>query len=713
MHPAPVRRLAAGATATAILAAALLIPAAVAAADDLADAAPPAAEVPAALPTSDATPEMTASSPSSAPDDAPHAAADATVVAPTEGSEEPEPDTAGVGSPDPAESVSAAPQAVAQAVAPAPPVASLAGEAFIAAGDTWVGTLAVDDARYVRIAALGSRFEITMTDSAGRSTRETAVDGYVDLGLNTDISNGDITVAIHNMASVPQDIPYVFGWDTRDILAVAVMSTGQPELGVSVYPQRGGTDLEASAVARVIAADGTEHVQGMTGSAGYYHADFTALPPGRYLVETDALVLGVHRYAVRTATVAAAETTAPTVVVATAQQPAPGGWYAGPVDVTLTATDAGAGVHYLYWGVDTSQLGSVGRATTSFQVSGEGTHQVRYQADDWQGNMSALATRQINIDATNPNVTLSGVANGDEFDQHEVAAIEYACDDALSGIQSCVGDIGSGDFLDTSTPGTHTFRVAALDRAGNEAVIERSYTVLAPDTTDPLIEVDVPAVPASGWYLDEVTVRLTASDEGGIRRIHYEYGTTQGTVSRDIEATTAEITFDRSQLYTLSYWAEDTAGNRSEARDLELRVDSTAPWVNLVSPDENELSILPNGHVAQNERIVIDFTCDDDASGVASCEGSTPDGELLPTGTPGLQELRIVVTDVAGHRTERIVSYTVDAAPAQGGNGAVTGSGAPRLASTGADGAAGALALAVMLLGAGAAIAARRRVRTR
>jgi hypothetical protein len=153
------------------------------------------------------------------------------------------------------------------------------------------------------------------------------------------------------------------------------------------------------------------------------------------------------------------------------------------------------------------------------------------------------------------------------------------------------------------------------------------------------------------------------------------------------------------------------AGNRSEGEQLNLYVDSDAPWIDVSSPDEGELSILPNGHFAQHERVVIDFSCDDDASGIASCDATTPDGELLPTGTPGTHELRIVATDVAGHRTERVVSYTVDAAAPNGNGGVVTP--APRLASTGAEGLAGSVALAVLLLGAGATLALRRRVRAR
>lgn len=704
MTPSPVRRFAAATVATAVLAGAFLVPAAIAAADDLADPAAqleaPAAEsiAPELAPDSPAPVEQPVEQPTAPPEDA--------EPVKEEPADQP---VAQATAEDTRPTLAAAP------AASAAPVASLTGEAFIAAGDTWVGTLAVDDATYVRIAALGSRFEITMTDSALTSRHGVAADGYLDLGLNTTVPNGDITVAIHNLASVPQEIPYVFGWDTSDIRAFASVGSGQPTLGISVFPRRGETELTASAVARIVDSVGGVQTVNLTGSAGYYHADVAGLAPGRYLVETDALVLGVHRFAARVVRVVAAETTPPTVTLTTSQPQAAGGWFPGAVDVTLSASDAGAGLNFLYWGLDTATLSYTSLPTTTFTVTGEGTHQVRYQADDLQGNTSALATRQINIDQTAPTATLNGLADGDEFEQDELVAIEYLCEDALSGIQSCVGDIGSGDFLDTSAPGAHTFRVTATDRAGNEQIIERGYTVSEPDTTDPVVDVDVPAVPASGWYLDEVTVRLSASDESGIRRIHYEYGTTQGVVIRDIEADTAEITFDRSQFYTLSYWAEDGAGNRSESRDLQLYVDSTAPWVNVSSPDEDELSILPNGHYAQNERVVIDFNCDDDASGIATCEGTTPDGELLPTGTPGTHELTIVATDVAGHRTEHVVSYTVDAAPAPapGGTGGGAVAAAGGLASTGAQDVVPAIAVALLLLGAGAAIVTRRRVRTR
>ncbi len=58
----------------------------------------------------------------------------------------------------------------------------------------------------------------------------------------------------------------------------------------------------------------------------------------------------------------------------------------------------------------------------------------------------------------------------------------YGCADEEngSGVESCVGTVESGAALDTSTPGSYSFKVDAEDKAGNTASTTHSYTVAAP-----------------------------------------------------------------------------------------------------------------------------------------------------------------------------------------------------------------------------------------
>ncbi|HET8897119.1 MAG TPA: hypothetical protein VFN04_07605, partial [Protaetiibacter sp.] len=106
----------------------------------------------------------------------------------------------------------------------------------------------------------------------------------------------------------------------------------------------------------------------------------------------------------------------------------------------------------------------------------------------------------------------------------------------------------------------------------------------------------------------------------------------------------------------------------------------------------------------QGEVVPFEFTCADDLSGVASCESSV--GANLPTDQLGDALVTIVAVDVAGQSATVELTYTVvpaaNPAPGGGNGGGVTGSGAPRLASTGADSAAfgwAILALGLLVVG--------------
>jgi hypothetical protein len=707
MHPAPLRRLVAGASATAILAAAFLVPAAVAAADDLVEAAP-AAEI------------------SEATGDAP-------------GSEDPN-QTPGGGAAlqqpaEAAEEVAAEPITEATAedrVEPAAdpaqqqlvPTASSTDdpqdpEGEIAPGATLDVPYPVSGAKMVYVHAVGDDLDVSVT-AAGGWVYTPVTNGVIHSGEYYWLGQQDGTWTLHltNTGTEPIAPEYSLSYSTATTALGLTSSLNAPYLAIDVTPtidgvQRGDLQIESE----VIAPDGSvsrQALQQRFPGSTQYSARYDHLPTGRYFVRAWTVIDGVTYQVTRTVGVHEAETEPPAVVVSTTPvTPNAAGWFAAPVTVTFTGSDSGSGYFATYYTVDGGAEQALAASTASFPLTADGEHTVSFFGRDAQGNDSDVQSTTIRVDATDPIIALYGIVDGARYEVGEELFVEFQCGDATSGLVGgdCVSDLPDGARVDTTTPGEYTFTIEATDLAGNVTHIERSYGVgPAPDSTDPVIAVDLAQVPASGWYLDEVTVRFTASDESGIRRLHVEYDTESGRVVREVEADTLEVTLDETELYTLDYWAEDLVGNRSEGEHVEVAVDADAPRIEVVSPVV--VSILPNGHYAQNERVVIDVDCTDVGSGIESCDASTPDGELLPTGTPGIHELRIVATDVAGHRTERVVSYTVDAASTPVG-GSVTGSGAPRLASTGADGLVGSAALAVLLLGSGAALALRRRVRSR
>ena len=61
--------------------------------------------------------------------------------------------------------------------------------------------------------------------------------------------------------------------------------------------------------------------------------------------------------------------------------------------------------------------------------------------------------------------------------QGQTIAIEFSCSDATSGIASCTAN--QAGYLNTSTPGTFSFVVTAVDHAGNVSHSSVSYSVKA------------------------------------------------------------------------------------------------------------------------------------------------------------------------------------------------------------------------------------------
>lgn len=160
------------------------------------------------------------------------------------------------------------------------------------------------------------------------------------------------------------------------------------------------------------------------------------------------------------------------------------GWHRADVDVEVSATDnvEVAGVETRVHGSD----GAVGEWTviaddeTTVTVTDEGLSFVEARAIDINGNVSASVFQSVSIDATDPTIEL-------EFPLEDGADValgttgltaSYTCDDDRSGIVSCTGTQDTGEALDTSTVGLHTFTVNAVDAAGNTTQQSIDYRVV-------------------------------------------------------------------------------------------------------------------------------------------------------------------------------------------------------------------------------------------
>jgi len=151
--------------------------------------------------------------------------------------------------------------------------------------------------------------------------------------------------------------------------------------------------------------------------------------------------------------------------------------YAPPVNVTLSATDAGTAVsaiRYTTNGTDPTATSPL--YTGPFTVSTTTT--VRYRAWDMAGNVETTKTQVIQIDAAAPTVSITSPANGASVTGN--IWVVASASDSQSGVAS-VAFYADGSLIGTATsspwqvrwntrrvpPGQHVLTAVATDRVGN------------------------------------------------------------------------------------------------------------------------------------------------------------------------------------------------------------------------------------------------------
>jgi hypothetical protein len=324
----------------------------------------------------------------------------------------------------------------------------------------------------------------------------------------------------------------------------------------------------------------------------------------------------------------------PPVTRAEAEGTEAAGWFAGAVQVRLSATDNLSGVRTLTYTVDG---GAPRTYTGAFEVTGGGEHTVSFWSTDVAGNVErAGAPLSVRIDAQAPVTELVDPAGtGDRWLVTSGVPFAFRATDAGSGVAATYYSVDGGTaqlygqpFTANLATGEHTVRYWSVDVAGN-VEDARSFTVRI-DTEGPVVVATVVdgARGSAGWYVGPVTVDFVCTDAlSGV-------------------ATCPEPqSFGTDGVHTATGTATDGAGNSSTATMADIRIDATAPTARFSA----QLGSVSSGSVPAAPTC----TAVDAGSGPGSCVVS---GYSTAVGT---HTLTATATDVAGNTATATQAYTV------------------------------------------------------
>jgi len=149
-------------------------------------------------------------------------------------------------------------------------------------------------------------------------------------------------------------------------------------------------------------------------------------------------------------------------------------WYVSDVKATLIATDNVSGVAKTEYSFDGEDWVTY---TSQFLITAEGETTIYYRSTDMAGNVEITKQQTLKIDKTPPLITISIPSDGAEYSLGQLVLANWTATDTVSGLASAAGTVASGEAIDTSIVGAHTFTVDATDNAGNHTIKTVTYYV--------------------------------------------------------------------------------------------------------------------------------------------------------------------------------------------------------------------------------------------
>jgi glycosidase len=214
------------------------------------------------------------------------------------------------------------------------------------------------------------------------------------------------------------------------------------------------------------------------------------------------------------------DTTPPVAASSLSPSPNANGWNkTTPATVTLSGTDGGSGIKELRYWINDGAVTVVAGSSATVTISAEGITTVSLRALDNAGNSSAVESRVIKIDLTQPNLTcpapLTLSANSNCQAAIPNVAQNVTASDNLTPASSL-------SVSQSPTPGTlagagsHNIIVTVTDLAGNSNTCITTFNVI--DDTPPTItgvEVDRPVLSPPNHKMVTVAVNYSSADNCG------------------------------------------------------------------------------------------------------------------------------------------------------------------------------------------------------
>ncbi|MEI8238974.1 MAG: hypothetical protein WCI22_06095, partial [Actinomycetota bacterium] len=265
-------------------------------------------------------------------------------------------------------------------------------------------------------------------------------------------------------------------------------------------------------------------------------------------------------------------------------------WWSTDAIVHLTPAKDLSGVAQTWYQIDTGAW-TVG---TTFTVTGNGAHTVRFHSVDVAGNIEADQTATVRIDGSVPTITgaIDPLPNGAGWIKAASATVTFTCTAGVSLVQSCSTPVTlTSEGREQSVTGT------VVSNAG------KSYSTavkVSIDRTPPVISGAATTLPNGiGWYNSPVTVHFTCTDQALLSGV--------AACSDDVT-----LSADGTAL-SVPGSSTDLAGNTASTSVTGIKIDRTAPTIS-VSATTN-----PNAGGWYNGAVTFHFTCFDALSTIATC----------------------------------------------------------------------------------------------